>query len=59
MLYHPQILEKLLLLLRVYWNYCYVPKSSREGKTPAERLGLAKGNVWVQDVLYFDLNTID
>ncbi|NPT54555.1 hypothetical protein [Paraburkholderia elongata] len=54
--YNPQIIEKLLLILRVYWNYCYVPKTSKDGKTPAERLGLAKGKVRVQDIVYFDPN---
>lgn len=52
--YNPQIISKLLLLLRVYWNYCYVPKGSKDGRTPAERLGLAKGKVRVQDIVYFD-----
>jgi hypothetical protein len=41
--YNPQVIEKLLLLLREYWNTCLVPKGSKDGKTPAERLGLAKG----------------
>lgn len=54
--YNPRIIEKLLLLLRVYWNYCYVPKTGRDGKTPAERLGLAGGKVRVQDIIYFDQN---
>ncbi|WP_124380269.1 hypothetical protein [Ralstonia sp. SET104] len=52
--YNPQIIEKLLLILRVYWNYCFVPKGSEDGKTPAERLGLAKGRVHVEDIVYFD-----
>jgi hypothetical protein len=54
--YNPRIIEKLLLLLRVYWNYCFVPKGSKDGKTPAERLGLAKGKLRVEDILYFDGN---
>lgn len=57
--YNPQIIEKLVLILRVYWNYCYVPKTSQDGKTPAERLGLAKGKVRVQDIVYFDPNAAD
>jgi len=52
--YKPYIAEKLLLLLRVYWNYCFVSKESKDGKTPAERLGLAKGHVRVEDIVYFD-----
>lgn len=54
--YNPRIIEKLLLLLRVYWNYCFVPKGSKDGKTPAERLGLAKGKLRVEDIIYFDGN---
>ena len=49
--------EKLLVLLRVYWNYCYVAKNSKDGETPAQRLGLAKGRVRVEDIVYFDPNT--
>jgi len=54
--YNPRVIEKLLLLLRVYWNYCYVPKNSKDRKTPAERIGLAKGKVRIQDIVYFNPN---
>lgn len=52
--YNPQVIEKLLLLLRVYWNYCFIPKDSKDKKTPAQRLGLAKGPVRIEDIVYFD-----
>jgi len=52
--YNPRVIEKLLLILRVYWSYSFVPKDSKDGKTPAERLGLAKGRVRVEDIVYFD-----
>lgn len=55
--YNPRVIEKLLVLLRVYWNYCYVAKNSKDGETPAQRLGLAKGKVRVEDIIYFDPNT--
>lgn len=48
--YNPQIIGKLLQILRVYYNYC--KKSSKDGKTPAERLGLAKGTVEIRKILY-------
>jgi transposase-like protein len=52
--YNPALVSKLLTLLRVYWNYCYVSKESRDKLTPAMRLGLAKGRVRVEDIIRFD-----
>jgi len=51
--YNPAIIEKLLTILRVYYNYCLVSKGSGAKGTPAMRLGLAKGPVRVEDVIYF------
>ncbi len=48
--YNPHMISKLLQILRVYYNYCL--KSKKDGKTPAERLGLAKGTVEVRKILY-------
>jgi hypothetical protein len=48
--YNPQIIAKLLQILRVYYNYC--KKSDKDGKTPAERIGLAKGAVEIRKILY-------
>ncbi|WP_052494507.1 hypothetical protein [Cupriavidus basilensis] len=52
--YNPAMIEKLLVLLRTYWNYCLVPDESRDGKTPAMRLGLARAPVRLEDIIYFD-----
>lgn len=49
--YNPAIIQKLLDIYRVYYNYCAVGKG---GKTPAMRLGLAKGKIRIEDILYFD-----
>lgn len=57
--YNPRVIEKLLLLLQVYWNYCYLPRNSKDGKTPAQRMGLAKGVVRIQDIVYFDPHAND
>jgi transposase-like protein len=48
--YVPGNLAKLLEIYRVYFNYCEVGK---DRKTPAMRLGLAKGPVASEDILYF------
>ena len=48
--YVPGNLAKLLEIYRVYFNYCEVGK---DRKTPAMRLGLAKGQVASEDILYF------
>lgn len=48
--YDPGHLAKLLEIYRVYFNYCEV---GEDKKTPAMRLGLARGPVASEDILYF------
>jgi hypothetical protein len=48
--YKPENLAKALEIFRVYYNYC---KVGEDRKTPAMRLGLAKGKVKPEDILYF------
>ncbi len=50
--YNPKMIEKLLVILRTYVNY-WLPSSSKNTKTRAMRLGLAKGKVRVEDILYY------
>ena len=47
--YNPDMVHKLLQMLRVYFNYCL---KGDDGKTPAQRLGLAKGPVEIRKILY-------
>jgi transposase-like protein len=48
--YNPEMVHKLLQILRTYYNYCFVGKQSKT--TPAQRLGLAKGVVEIRKILY-------
>ena len=48
--YNPAMIQKVLAIFRVFYNYCLV---GQQGKTPAMRLGLAKGKVDLEDVIYF------
>ncbi|NNM65102.1 MAG: hypothetical protein HKL99_10890 [Burkholderiales bacterium] len=48
--YQPRNLAMVLTIFKVAHNYCLVDDS---GETPAMRLGLAKGPVALEDVLYF------
>ena len=48
--YDPDHLAKLLEIFRVYFNYCEV---GDDKKTPAMRLGLARGPVASEDILYY------
>jgi hypothetical protein len=48
--YDPNHLAKLLEIYRVYFNFCEV---GEDKKTPAMRLGLARGPVASEDILYF------
>lgn len=48
--YNPKTIERLLMIFRVFYNYCLVGKG---GTTPAVRLGLAKGKVDLQDIVYY------
>ena len=48
--YNPNVLAKLVAIFRTYFNYCEV---GEDGKTPAVRLGLARGPVAPEDIVYF------
>ena len=48
--YNPATIVKLLGIFRVFYNYC---AAGKDGKTPAMRLGLAKGKVDLEDIIYF------
>lgn len=48
--YNPQTIVKMLGIFRVFYNYCL---AGQDGKTPAMRLGLAKGKVSLEDIIYF------
>jgi len=49
--YNPETIVKMLGIFRVFYNYCVAGK---DGKTPAMRLGLAKGKVSLEDIIYFN-----
>jgi transposase-like protein len=49
--YDPAMVGKCLDIFRVWHNWCFV---GNDGLTPAERLGLAKGKVRIDDIVYFD-----
>lgn len=48
--YNPMMIVKMLSIFRVFYNYCI---AGQDGKTPAMRLGLAKGKVALEDIIYF------
>lgn len=48
--YNPEVVEKLLTIFRVFYNYVAV---GDDKKTPAMRLGLAKASIDIEDILYF------
>lgn len=48
--YNPGSVVNLLGIFRVFYNYCAVGK---DRKTPAMRLGLAKGAIALEDIIYF------
>jgi len=45
--YNPDVLVKLVSIFRTYFNYCEL---GEDGKTPAVRLGLARGPVAPEDI---------
>lgn len=48
--YQPKNLAMVLTIFKVAYNYCL---TDSKGQTPAMKLGLAKGPVALEDVLYF------
>jgi hypothetical protein len=53
--YSPEMVEKALVIYRTYFNFI---ANGADGKTPAMHLGLAKGAIRFEDVLYFSLGEI-
>lgn len=54
--YKPEQIAKLLTILRVCHNFIWVPDKVRKGeqkKTPAMKLGLAKGPLSYKDIVYY------
>ena len=48
--YQPQNLAMVLTIFKVAYNYCL---TDAKGSTPAMKLGLAKGPVALEDIIYF------
>jgi transposase-like protein len=48
--YNPRSIVKLLEMFRVFYNYVLI---GMDKQTPAMRLGLAKGRVSLEDIIYF------
>ncbi len=48
--YKPVMVGKLLDIFRVFYNFVEVGKNKQ---TPAMRLGLAKGKITVEDIVYY------
>jgi hypothetical protein len=48
--YRPAMIGKLLDIFRVFYNYV---ETGKDGQTPAMRIGLAKGKVDVEDIIYY------
>ncbi|MBW6476037.1 MAG: hypothetical protein K0A95_03060 [Chromatiales bacterium] len=48
--YNPESIVKMLDIFRVYYNYCL---KGKDGKTPAMRLGLSKGGISLEDIIYY------
>lgn len=51
--YNPAMIVKMLGIFRVFYNFCL---AGQDRKTPAMRLGLAKGKVALEDIIYFSSN---
>ena len=47
--YRPDLVVRLLDIYRVYYNFI---KKGEDGKTSAMRLGLAKGAIRYEDIIY-------
>lgn len=49
--YSPEMVEKMLTIFRTYFNFI---AKGQDRQTPAMRLGLAKGPVRLEDIIYFE-----
>ena len=48
--YKPENVMKVLDIFRVFYNYVGM---GEDGQTPAMRIGLAKGKVELEDIIYY------
>ena len=48
--YNPRSITKVLDIFRVFYNYVLM---GQDKQTPAMRLGLAKGHVSLEDIIYY------
>lgn len=48
--YNPAMVMKMLDIFRVFYNFV---EAGKDGRSPAMRLGLAKGSVSMEDIIYF------
>lgn len=48
--YNPELYQLLGDIFRVFYNYCQ--ESGKDNKTPAVRLGLARGTVAIEQIIY-------
>jgi hypothetical protein len=51
--YKPVMVGKLLDIFRVFYNFVEVGKNKQ---TPAMRLGLAKGKITIENIIYYQLS---
>lgn len=47
--YSPEVVAKILCIFRTYYNYC---RKGKYGITPAMRLGMSRGSIRVEDIIY-------
>jgi hypothetical protein len=50
--YDPAVLTKMATLFRLFYNF--INNDTKDKQTPAMRLGLAKGPVTYEKIIYFD-----
>ncbi|MDK9737617.1 hypothetical protein KI655_09920 [Vibrio sp. D404a] len=50
--YNPEYIVKIAEILRVFYNYIH--NDRKDKKTPAMRLGLAKGKVTYENIIYYE-----
>jgi hypothetical protein len=41
-----------MTILRIYYNFCFKTRAGKDSKTPAQRLGIAKKQYTINDIIY-------
>jgi hypothetical protein len=50
--FNPKYAQMAITILRTYYNFCFLTRVGKDSKTPAQRIGIAKRQYAINDIIY-------